>query len=209
MIFIFLFTGVIAGGALLALIIYWRTDRQPYLSRVIDLISFSLTGIGLIGSVFFVENFVSRLRHDADRLTQINQSLTIARDIGERIVTACEKDEIAKDETSQKECANLFAVFRSNAELDYNQIPQLDSIRQPVTSAHLIQLAHEINEQIKAINSSNAKFKEDEFKRSLSTADFSQFTWVYIASCSLCFAFGMGLVRRIVDLRTDWKKKLP
>jgi hypothetical protein len=208
--FFLLYAFTIIVGALLTFVVYYNVEKQPYLSRAIDLASFSLAGFGLLGSVFYVENFVERIEHDSSRLTQIRNVGGLINDISDRTAAACDlkKEETPKDEASRGDCKALLDLALSNLHFDYRQLPQFNRVARPVTSPQFQKLADEIDQQIKAVNISNAKFADEEFERALVTKDFSKFGWIYYGGEALCLAFGIGLVRRIVDLQVDWKKKV-
>ncbi|WP_441277435.1 hypothetical protein AB7783_09160 [Tardiphaga sp. 172_B4_N1_3] len=192
------------GGAYAAFVTFGTT---AHVSKCIDLAGYLLTGVGLIGSIFYLENFQSHMRYDLSRLNSIEESSRRISEVGERLIELCPKGPpFPNDPEIVHDCVVLGRTIVAIVALDPRRFPRIPPIIDQFSSKPFIDAATEINAKIVEINSFNMKMADLEFERGLSIRSFSQFEILVLTIGGLCMAFGCGVTRRLVDVSIERQK---
>ena len=192
-------TGTLAG-LLVAFVVFWFLSYQTYSIRLIDLASFLLGFLALIGGLFSSFHYQGGLLQSIDRLWVRSSVIDIAFDGTVDMMRLCTRiphTPFRPPARRQSECDKLnqyliglkfdpdtISTLRLPNVADYND-PEVRKV-----ADHVLEGVNEANRQIETYN-------RDQFEQSKTT--FIEALFRDLALPVLAFAFGLGVGRRVID----------
>jgi hypothetical protein len=193
-------TGTLAGLSV-AFVVFWFLSYQAYSIRLIDLVSFLLGFLALIGGLFSSFHYQGDLLQSIDRLWVRSSVVDIAFDVTVDIMRLCTRiphTPFRPPASRQPECDKL-NQYLIGLKFDPDTILTL---RLPnVADYHdpdVRKVADRVLERVNEANRQIETYNRDRSEQSKTT--FIEALFRDLALPVLAFAFGLGGGRRVIDL---------
>jgi hypothetical protein len=193
-------TGTLAGLSV-AFVVFWFLSYQPYSIRLIDLVSFLLGFLALVGGLFSSFHYQGDLLQSVDRLWVRSSVVDIAFDGTMDIMRVCTRiphTPFHPPSSRQPECDKL-SQYLSRLKFDPDTILTLQLPN--VGDYHDIEVRKVADHVLERVNDANGQietYKRDRFEHSKTT--YIEALFRELALPVLAFAFGLGGGRRLIDL---------
>lgn len=190
--------GVVVGG-----LTFWLFRRWRRVSRIVDLFSYTIAGVGLLASVFAIAAFEKRISQTVQLSTLVGDSLKAVKHVSSIVREKCP----LKSQSEQSSgCKRLAEYSESLVDLNFYRGSMLPSPPSPIEVSIANLPAYSAYSEIERIvydyNEQARKFFEKEYQRPTSDETVDEIARIIYSAYAVSFAFGMGWTRRAYDA---WK----
>jgi hypothetical protein len=180
----------------------WRlTTNSRRTLRIIDLVSHFLAIIGLLWSLTAVGNYQKKFLAGYEQMRINDKSLDLQFEAIAQLTEICEKE---PPSTAKRRDCNKFIGYltklRDGAGA-HDKVPFPPIRPEDYASSEVRSLATTLSKEFEGYNAT----LQGPHWSGLTADDFNEYWLLTYVVQFLSFAFGLGLMRRILDLYTDWK----
>jgi|BarGraNGADG00212_1021973.scaffolds.fasta_scaffold45926_1 hypothetical protein len=194
-------------GMTISYLSYRLNNNKRFVSRILDLISYSITVLGFIGSFIAVANYEKREEGVRATVAIALKSHETKGAIVSKIREACAdvRQETAKGNLAYTaQCEKLIAYADGVLVADDYLPAQLPSLALPnVDDEILNKVWMSTILLVNDYNSEVARIRADAIKSMFGTRDVLELRSIVLAIFAFAFSMGMGLARRIYDAKND------